>query len=81
MKNKKVYGFTIEYSDRQTEKGEGVPETVSFINNQNKPRNQKSEKSKTTRSDTQFTMICFYEEVKIILWSIRTFWYKDLANK
>ena len=55
---------------------------VSLLNNQDKQRNRKSEKTPKTKIRlliyNEFSL--FYEKVKMILRSIRTFWYKGLAK-
>ena len=56
---------------------------VSLINNYNKQGNQKSEKTKQTQIwlVVYFDFSLFHEKVKLILWSIRTFWYKGFLEK
>ena len=63
--------------------GRGVPKMVSLINNKNKQRNRKSEKTPKTKIRLVIYNNCslVYEKVKMILWSIRTVWYTGLAKK
>ena len=63
--------------------GGGVPKMVSLINNWNKQSNRKSETTLKTkiRLVIYHDLLLFYQEVKMILWSIHTFWYKGLAEQ
>ena len=58
------------------------PQKISSINSQNKQRNSKSERTQKTKIRIVFylDLSLFYPEVKMILWSIRTFWYKCSAE-
>ena len=55
---------------------------VSLINNQNKQRNQKSEKTQKTKIwlVIYHDFSLFHENMNVIVWSIRTIWYKGLAE-
>ena len=59
------------------------PKKLSSINDKNKQRNQKSEKSQKTKIRIVFypDFSLFYQKVKMILWSIHTFWYKGSSGK
>ena len=56
------------------------PKKISSINNKNEQGNPNSEKNQKT----QIRQVCYhvflYEEVKMILWSIHTLWYKGSAE-
>ena len=54
---------------------------VSLINISNEQRNRKSEKTKRKQDLTgNVPYYYFYEKVEVILWSMRTLWYKGLAK-
>ena len=59
-----------------------TPRMLSLMNDQNKQRNPESEKSTKTKIRLVFYLAVslFYEKVKVILWTIHTFWYKGLAK-
>ena len=54
------------------------PKILSSINNKNNQRNPKSEKIQKTKTRLVFhhEVSLFDQKVKMILWSIHTFWYK-----
>ena len=62
--------------------GSPTPKMLSSINNLNKQRNPKSEETPKTKIRLMFYNVfsLFYQKVKMILWSIRTFWYKGSAE-